>query len=128
MKIALWIVFSLISALWTVAVLVSVELTSWLANTVASGQATDLLTTAGQWPVPAWLALWVDTAWLQELQAAWVQVIGWFGQSGPALGTLVGWLVPLIWVIWGVVLLLLLVAAGAGHFMLGKLSKAAAST
>lgn len=124
MKIALWIVFSMLCALWTAAVLVSVELTGWLASTVASGQATDLLTTAGQWPVPAWVALWIDPTWLQEMQAAWVAGLGWFGQSGPALGSVVGWLVPLIWVVWGVVLAMLLAAAGAGHFMLGKLSKA----
>jgi hypothetical protein len=31
MKIALWIAFALIAALWTGTVLVSAELTSWLA-------------------------------------------------------------------------------------------------
>lgn len=125
MKIALWIVFALLCALWTGAVLVSVELTGWLATTIASGQANDLLGAVGQWPVPAWVALWVDPVWLQELQAAWVGAIGWLGQSGPAFGSIVGWLIPMIWVVWSVVVLLLLLAAVAGHFMLGKLSKTA---
>jgi len=77
----------------------------------------------GQWPVPAWLALWVDTAWIQGLQAAWVDVMGWLGQTGPALGSVVSWLIPLMWVVWGVVLLLMLAATVAGHFLLGKFTR-----
>lgn len=123
MKIALWIVFALITALWTGTVLISAELTSWLASTVGSGQAGDVITNAGQWPVPAWLGLWVDTAWIEGLQAAWVDVMGWLGQSGPALGSVVSWLVPLMWIVWGVVMLLLLAAAVACHFLLSKFSR-----
>ena len=123
MKTALWIVFALLAALWTGAVLVSAELTGWLASTVASGQAGDVITNVGQWPVPAWLGLWVDPAWIQGLQAAWVEVMGWLGQSGPALGGVVGWLIPLMWIVWGVVMLLMLAAAVAGHFLLGKFSR-----
>jgi hypothetical protein len=123
MKIALWIVFALVAALWTGTVLVSVELTGWLATTVASGQAGDVITNIGQWPVPAWLALWIDPAWIQGLQAAWVQVMSWLGQTGPALGSVVSWLIPLMWVVWGVVLLIMLAATVAGHFLIGKFSR-----
>jgi hypothetical protein len=123
MKIALWIVFALLAALWTGTVLVTAELTGWLATTMASGQAGDVVANVGQWPVPAWLALWVDTAWIQGLQAAWVDVMGWLGQTGPALGSVVSWLIPLMWVVWGVVLLLMLAATVAGHFLLGKFTR-----
>jgi hypothetical protein len=123
MKTALWIVFALLAALWTGTVLVSAELTGWLASTVASGAAGDVINNVGQWPLPAWLALWIDPAWVQGMQAAWVQVMGWLGQSGPALGSVVSWLIPLIWVVWGVVLLLMLAATVAGHFLLGKLTR-----
>lgn len=123
MKTALWIVFALLAALWTGTALVSAELTGWLAATVASGAAGDVINNVGQRPLPAWLALWVDPAWVQGLQAAWVQVMGWLGQSGPALGSVVSWLIPLIWVVWGVVLLLMLAATVAGHFLLGKFTR-----
>ena len=125
MKIALWIVFSLIAALWTGTVLVSAELTSWLATTVASGQARDVIDNVGQWPMPAWLSLWIDPAWVQGLQAPWVQVMGWLGQSGQALGGVVTWLIPLIWVVWGVLMLVMLVIALAGHLLIGKFSRSA---
>lgn len=123
MKTALWIVFALLAVLWTGTVFVSAELTSWLASSVASGQAGDVITNVGQWPVPAWLGLWIDPAWIQGLQAAWVDVMGWLGQSGPALGSVVGWLIPLMWVVWGVVMLTMLAVTVAGHFLLGRLSR-----
>lgn len=123
MKTALWIVFALLAALWTGTALVSAELTGWLASTVAAGQASDALGQLGQWPVPAWLALWIDPAWVEGLQTVWVQVMGWLGQTGPALGSVVSWLIPLIWVVWAMVLLLMLAATLAGHFLLGKFGR-----
>ena len=126
MKIALWIVFALVAALWTGTVLVSVELTGWLATTVASGQAGDVITNIGQWPVPAWLALWIDPVWVEALQAGWVQLMGWLGASGPAIGSVVSWLIPLMWVVWGLVLLVMLLAAAAGHFLMGRFAQPAA--
>ena len=123
MKIALWIVFTLLAALWTGTVLVSAELTGWLATTMASGQAGDVINNVGQWPVPAWMALWIDPVWIQGLQTAWVQVMAWLGQSGPTLGSLVSWLIPLMWVVWSVVLFLMLTATVAGHFLLGRFSR-----
>jgi hypothetical protein len=123
MKIALWIVFALITALWTGTVLISAELTGWLASTVGSGQAGNVITNVGQWPVPAWLGLLIDPAWIKGLQTVWGDVMGWLGQSGPALGSVVSWLVPLMWIVWGVVMLLLLAAAVACHFLLSKFSR-----
>jgi hypothetical protein len=123
MKIALWIVFALIAALWTGAVLVSAELTGWLATTMATGQAGDVMANVGQWPVPAWLGLLIDPAWIEGIQAAWVDVMGWFGQSGPALGGVVSWLIPLMWIVWGLVMLMLLAATAACHFLLNKFSR-----
>ncbi|MFT7401776.1 MAG: hypothetical protein ACI83N_001370 [Hydrogenophaga sp.] len=123
MKIALWIVFTLITALWTGTVLISAELTGWLASTVGSGQAGDVITSVGQWPVPAWLGLLIDPAWIEGLQTVWGDVMGWLGQSGPTLGSVVSWLVPLMWIVWGVVMLLLLAAAVACHFLLSKFSR-----
>jgi hypothetical protein len=123
MKILIWGLFALLALLWTGLVLVSAELTAWLASAVASGQAGDVINNVGQWPVPAWLSLWIDPAWVQGLQATWVQLMGWMGATGPALGGVMGWLVPLIWIVWGVVMLMMLAAALAGHFLLGKFSR-----
>lgn len=129
MKLLIWTAFALLAIFWTGAALISVELTEWLATTVGTSQVTEVAGSIGQWPVPAWLALWVDPAWIEAIQASWLQVMGWLGASGPAaLGSVLGWLVPLIWMVWGAVLLLMLLAATAGHFLVGRFSRPASQT
>jgi len=128
MKLTLWILFTLLAALWTGTVLVCAELTRWLATAVTSSQTSDAINNVGQWPMPAWLSLWIDPTWIQELQATWVMVLGWLGQSGPALGGIVSWLIPLMWVVWGLIMLLMLASALVGHFLLGKFSRPANSS
>lgn len=123
MKVLIWGLFALLALLWTGLVLVSAELIGWLATMVASGQAGDVIGNVGQWPVPAWLSVWIDPAWVQGLQATWVQLMAWLGATGPALGGVMGWLVPLMWIVWGVVMLMMLAAALAAHFLLGKFSR-----
>jgi hypothetical protein len=123
MKFLLWVVFVVIAALWSGTVLISAELTKWLAASVSWGKPGELITNAGDWPVPAWLSMWIDPALVESFQAHWVQVLGWLGQTGPSLEGVVSWLIPLIWVIWGAVMLIGLVVALAGHFLIGKLSR-----
>ncbi len=124
MKLLIWVVFAVLALFWTGTALVSAELVGWLSTTVGTGQATDVTTSIGQWPIPAWMALWVDPAWLEALQATWLQVMGWLGATGPAaLGSVLSWLIPLIWIAWGVVMLLMVLAATAGHFLVDRFSR-----
>jgi hypothetical protein len=121
MKILIWFVFVLLAGLWTGLVALTAQVTEWLLAALGSGQVTDLAQVAGQWPVPAWLALWVDTAWLQALQAALVDMVQWFGQWLPSAAGLLGWITPLLWIVWGLVLFLMLAFAIAGHWLVGRL-------
>lgn len=123
MKFTLWFAFALIAGLWSGTVLISAELTKWLAASVSRAKPGELITNAGDWPAPAWLSMWISPALVESFQAPWVQVLGWLGQTGPSLEGVVNWLIPLIWVIWGVVMLIGLLVALAGHFLIGKLSR-----
>lgn len=130
MKLALWGLFALIAAAWSGAILISVELVQWLAASVPGANPGAILAPAGDVPVPPWLAWWIDPAWVGGAQALWAQVLGWLGwlsQTGSSLEGVVGWLVPLLWVVWGVVLLIGLAVAVAGHCLLGKLHRANAA-
>jgi len=86
---------------WTGLVALAAQLTEWLVATVSSGQVTDLAATAGQWPVPAWLALWVDPAWLPSQQLAAVELVQRLGQLLPTASSLMAWIRPLLWIGWG---------------------------
>lgn len=126
MKLLLWAGVALVALFWTGLVAVGAQLSDWLAATVASGQAVEVARTAADWPVPAWLALWVDPAWIQMLQAAWTDVFAWVSAALPVsagvAGSVLGWVAPLLWLVWGVVLVCLLLLAGGLHWLIGRRS------
>lgn len=126
MRAIVWGVFALLAAGWTGLVAVSVQITEWLLGMAASGQVGDVATAAGQWPVPAWLALWVDPAWVQALQAAWLGTVQWLGQVLPSGDGLMGWIAPLLWTGWALGLLCLLVPAVALHWLAGRFGTSSA--
>jgi hypothetical protein len=120
MKIVLWMVIALLAALWTAGAAATAALTGWAAAQVASGAALELGASAAQWPVPEWLALWVDTAALRAAQDALLWGLQNLQQTLPWLGSALGWLVPLVWVLWGLGIALLLLVALALHFVAGR--------
>lgn len=126
LKTLLWVFVALLAGVWTGLVALTAQLTDWLLAAMGSGQVTDLAQTALQWPVPAWLGIWVDTAWLQDVQTTWVGVVQWLAQVLPSFEALTGWITPLLWVVWGLVMLLVLVGAVAGHWLLGRVGTATA--
>lgn len=121
MKPLIWGVFGLLALCWTGLAAASVQITEWLLTLVGTGQATDVATAAGQWPVPAWLALWVDPAWVKAMQGAWLGLVQWLGQVLPSGGSLMAWVTPLVWTAWALGLLCLLVPAIALHWLVGRL-------
>ena len=120
MKAIVWLVFLVLTAFWTGLVALTEQLSQWLLASMASGQVGVLATVAGQWPVPAWLGFWVDTAWLQSMQEAGVGLVQWLSQILPSSQGLMSWISPLLWLGWGLGTLLLLVAAVMGHMLLGQ--------
>lgn len=120
MKAIVWLVFLVLVAFWTGLVALTEQLSQWLLTSMASGQVGELATVAGQWPVPAWLGFWVDTAWLQSLQEVGVGLVQWLSQVLPSSQGLMSWISPLLWLGWGLGTLLLLVAAVIGHMLLGQ--------
>jgi hypothetical protein len=120
MKALVWVVFLILTAFWTGLVALTEQLSQWLLASMAAGQVGELATLAGQWPVPAWLGFWVDTAWLKSLQEAGVGLVQWLSNVLPSSQGLMSWISPLLWLGWGLGTLLLLVAAVMGHMLLGQ--------
>ncbi len=128
MKIALWVVMALLALLWTAGAALAAGATGWAAGLIASGQAIELGTSAAQIPVPQWIALWVDPALVQATQQAVLWTLSTFRDSLPWLSAMLGWLVPLIWIGWGVGLLALLAVAAGGHLLIGRFAGARTRT
>jgi hypothetical protein len=73
--------------------------------------------------VPDWIALWVDpqvVRWAQEAVLWALGLLGSLSAGLPMAGQVVGWLVPLVWVLWGLGMLVLLGLALGVHVWLGR--------
>ncbi len=125
MRTILWGVFAFLTVCWTAMVALSVQLVNWLLGAAGSGQATAAATSVGQWPVPAWAALWVDPAWLRALQAMWLDLVQWLSQVAPSSDGLMSWITPLLWTGWGLGMMCLLVPAIGLHWLIGRVQKPA---
>lgn len=123
MKIAVWIVFALLSALWTGGALLVIGLSEWAAQLLGSGDAAALSTAAAQWPVPAWVSLWLDPASIKLAQEAALWALTASRDVLPMLGSAMGWLEPLIWLLWLLGMVIMLVLAVAAHLLLGRLPR-----
>jgi hypothetical protein len=120
MKIIVWAVFAVLAVAWTLGAVIVVELVQWSAQFIASGAVTELGRSAAQWPAPAWLAWWLEPAALKALQEGLLTGFEAFRRALPWFGSAVGWLVPLVWVSWGIGVALLLALAGGAHWLVSR--------
>lgn len=124
MRWLIWVVFALVILLWTATVFVGTQVLGWAAGLLSSGQDVTAVQQAVQgFPWPAWLALWVDPAWLQQLGEAVTQSWAWLTTVLPFFATLAGWLVPLAWILWGVVAVGMLAVAIVLHLLSGRVER-----
>ena len=120
MKIFIWMAFGVLAVLWTLGALIVVELVQWGAQALASGAATELGRSVGQWPAPAWLALWLDPAAIKAAQEGLLTGFEAFRSALPWVGSAIGWLVPLVWISWGIGVALLLTMAGGALWLASR--------
>ena len=114
---AIWVVVAVLAAFWTGLAALLAQLTDWLSAAMASGAAGSALDQIGQWPMPAWLAPWVDPAWVETMQASVLEWLQWLSAAMPAIGGLMGWISPLVWLLWGLGLVVVLCVGGGLHFL-----------
>ncbi|HET9700455.1 MAG TPA: hypothetical protein VFP70_05990 [Burkholderiales bacterium] len=121
MKIVIWSVCAVLLAVWTGFAFLSVEITEWIAQASVTSEMTELKSLAQQMPVPEWLPVWIDPAWVEALQAMLMSSIDLIASGFPYFSAAAGWLVPVIWAVWAAGALVLLLLAGGGHFLVGVL-------
>jgi hypothetical protein len=120
MKILIWTSFAFIALLWSGAAWGLVALTQAAAQAAAAGAAADIVRQVTQWPLPAWLSLWVDTAWVLAAQQALAAALDTMHGAWPHVAAAAAWVVPLIWLFWGAGLTLLLLLAGGLHVLVAR--------
>jgi len=123
MKILLALGTALIALLWTVFIAVSAALADWLAG--QGGQLQGGMQALTQWPMPAWIGLWLDPALAETLRASVVWAAEALTAFMPWVVPLLEWVAPLLWVIWAIGVALLMALAGVGLFLIGRLQRRA---
>lgn len=101
MKIIIWSAFVLLALLWTAGAALVAQLTEWSLGILASGTVPDLLGAVAQAPIPPWLAPWLDLAGWRELLQGFTALMQSISAVMPTADQSLAWLVPFIWVVWG---------------------------
>jgi hypothetical protein len=123
MKLVIVVVFVLLGLLWTGLAALTAGGLQWAAGALASGSAGDLAAAMGSWQLPTWLVQGLDLGWLMGLQAALVTAVDMLQQWWPGVGQVVGWLVPVVWITWGLGMALLLLLGVLAYLAWGRLSR-----
>ncbi len=118
MKIVIWVIAAIMGLLLTLTVLVLTSAVGWLVDMTPG--TLESMGRMAQWPVPAWLGIWVDPAQVEQvlgMLSKWLQALATYA---PWLTSLLGWIVPVLWGLWALVMLCLLALAGLVHALVSK--------
>jgi len=122
MKTLVWILFALLSLLWTGGAWVLARLGAWAAGLAATGGTVDWVGKVAESPPMLMLARWLDAVWYQRVQDTMISLLQGLGETLPMLGSALTWLAPLTWIAWGFGMLILLLLAGGAHLLLGRMT------
>lgn len=120
MKITVWVVFSVVTLLWTMGAFIAAAMVRWGANFLNTGNIDPLGGSVADWPLPHGLPVWMDPAVIQMLQQYVLWSLDALRDAMPVMGMLMGWLVPMIWGVWGVGVICLVALAVLAHWLTAR--------
>lgn len=126
MKTLIWSLFGLLALFWSGLCWAGAALLRWAAG-LLSGTGTapdDWGRVLADWPLPQWLALWVDLAALRSLLDLVASMFESLQAVWPGVDSAMAWLMPLLWIVWGAGLLMLLGLAGLALWLARSLRQA----
>ena len=121
MTAAIWTLFAVLLSLWTGVVWLATVLMRWASQALEDGTrvgAADLPAVMGQ--APDWLTTWIPPDLLPGLLASVQWGAQWLETSLPWAGAVVGWLIPIAWVGWFLVAMVLTAAAFLVHVIVRR--------
>lgn len=119
MKFVIWAVTGFLALLWTGAAALLAAAVNWLSASIADPAIRNVPSPA-QWPVPEWLALWMPPAIIEQLKAGLTGPLDLLVNASTWIGPMLGWLLPVIWVVWGLLLVVMLALAAGVHMLVAR--------
>ena len=116
MKVLLWGSVAFLSVLWTGGAALLSQGVVWASRRMSEGPALTLESAASSVIIPVWMTSWFDPIALNTVLHTAQGAMGNFFSVLPTMGMVLAWLVPAIWITWGIGMLMLLglVIFGAG--------------
>lgn len=126
-----WLVVAGLLLTWTLLAWLADAVVGWVAGLSPAqladvGQgASEVAQQVGQFPVPEWLGVWWPAGAAEAWSATVAAVLPWAQAAVEHLPGVVGWLSPVVWVLWGLGAVLLLLLGGGASTALHYLTKSA---
>jgi hypothetical protein len=120
MKAIIWCIFILAVLLWTGASVLVVNVIEWSAKQLSTGSPALLETAASNIAIPIWMSPWLDPSTWAMIFMSIQGFLSSAASAVPFLGSMLGWLAPLVWVLWGLGVLALLALAIVGTLLLKR--------
>lgn len=112
--------FGFVPAFWTGGAWLVSELIHRVAQGLAAGAGADMGRAVAEWPLPEWVAVPGEPTWVYAVQDGVAWALKQLAEAMPWAGSMVGWLVPLVWTLWGLGLRVLLALAGGIHLLVRR--------
>jgi len=119
MKLLIWALTGFLALLWTGAAAMLAAAVNWLASSAADPALRGAQGMA-QWPVPEWIGVWMPAGVLDQLRLGITEMLDFLVTATSWIAPMLGWLPPVIWIVWGLVLALMLAMAGGAHLLAGR--------
>ncbi len=120
MKALIWGVFALAILLWTGISVLVVNVIEWSAQQLSKGSPAFLETATSSIAIPIWMSPWLDPSSWATIFMSIQGMLASTAAAVPFLGSMLGWLAPVVWIVWGLGVLGLLALAIVGTVLLKR--------
>lgn len=114
MKAVIWILFVLVVLVWTGFAALVAQAIAWSSAQLSAGAIGTLEMATNNVVIPAWANPWLAPADWATILMFVQSALDNAAATVPVLGSMLGWLAPLVWIVWalGLAALFALLIAG----------------
>lgn len=119
MKILIWAVTGVLLLMWTGLIAVTTAVVTWVSG-MSTDPAKRSVEAIGNMPLPEWVTIWMPPGVLESVKASTTGVVESTMAGLTWLTPMLGWINPVLWVVWGLIAVMGLAIAVVLHMLVGR--------